>query len=83
MPEHFQGESPAIAEIHWVDVTGGQLYVRSWGDGPLVLFLHGWTLDWRIWLPDGIDGLLMFKNYLTAKSAENAEIFFCGDGATR
>ncbi len=40
-----------MAEPHWIDVEGGQLHVRTSGDGPLVIFLHGWTLDWRIWLP--------------------------------
>jgi pimeloyl-ACP methyl ester carboxylesterase len=40
-----------IAESHWVDVADGQLHVRAAGSGPLVILLHGWTLDWRIWLP--------------------------------
>lgn len=40
-----------IAESFSVDVADGQLHVRAAGTGPLVIFLHGWTLDWRIWLP--------------------------------
>lgn len=27
------------------------MHIRCSGSGPLVIFLHGWTLDWRIWLP--------------------------------
>lgn len=47
----FEGSGDNIAESYWVQVAGGQLHVRCAGDGPLVIFLHGWTLDWRIWLP--------------------------------
>jgi pimeloyl-ACP methyl ester carboxylesterase len=47
----FEGSGDASAESHWVQVAGGQLHVRAAGCGPLVIFLHGWTLDWRIWLP--------------------------------
>lgn len=47
----FEGSGDSIAESHWVQVAGGQLHVRSAGNGPLVIFLHGWTLDWRIWSP--------------------------------
>ena len=46
-----EGSGGEIAESHWVDVAGGQLHVRAAGTGPLVILLHGWTLDWRIWLP--------------------------------
>jgi pimeloyl-ACP methyl ester carboxylesterase len=46
-----EGSDQQIAETHWIDVEGGTLHVRASGDGPLVIFLHGWTLDWRIWLP--------------------------------
>lgn len=46
-----EGSGGEIAESHWVDVDGGQLHVRVSGAGPLVILLHGWTLDWRIWLP--------------------------------
>lgn len=47
----FEGSGDASAESHWVQVAGGQIHVRSVGTGPLVICLHGWTLDWRIWLP--------------------------------
>ena len=46
-----EGSGGEIAESHWVDVDGGQLHVRVAGAGPLVILLHGWTLDWRIWVP--------------------------------
>jgi pimeloyl-ACP methyl ester carboxylesterase len=51
VPDQRQGSDQQIAETHWVDVEGGQLHVQASGDGPLAIFLHGWTLDWRIWLP--------------------------------
>ncbi len=51
VPDQREGSYQQIAEPHWVDVEGGQLHVRTLGDGPLVILLHGWTLDWRIWLP--------------------------------
>ncbi|WP_409643974.1 alpha/beta fold hydrolase [Sphingorhabdus sp.] len=47
----FEGSGGVSAESYWVQVAGGQLHVRTAGVGPLVIFLHGWTLDWRIWLP--------------------------------
>lgn len=50
-PEQFERDKRDLTEPHWVDVANGQLHVRTCGDGPLVLFLHGWTLDWRIWSP--------------------------------
>jgi pimeloyl-ACP methyl ester carboxylesterase len=46
-----EGSDHDIAHVRWIDVEGGKLPVRSIGSGPVVLFLHGWTLDWRIWLP--------------------------------
>ena len=46
-----EGSGGEIAQSHWVDVDGGQLHVRAAGTGPLVILLHGWTLDWRIWVP--------------------------------
>lgn len=46
-----EGSGGKIAESHWLDVHGGRLHVRAAGAGPLVILLHGWTLDWRIWLP--------------------------------
>lgn len=48
---HQTGSGDDIADTHWVQVSDGELHVRSTGSGPLVIFLHGWTLDWRIWLP--------------------------------
>lgn len=46
-----EGSDHDIADVRWIDVEGGKLPIRSIGSGPVVLFLHGWTLDWRIWLP--------------------------------
>lgn len=51
VPDQREGSDQQIAEPHWINVEGGQLHVRTSGDGPLVIFLHGWTLDWRIWAP--------------------------------
>ena len=51
VPDQREGSDQRIAQSHWIDVEGGQLHVRTSGDGPLVMFLHGWTLDWRIWTP--------------------------------
>jgi pimeloyl-ACP methyl ester carboxylesterase len=51
VPDQREGSHQQIAETHWIDVDGGQLHVGAVGDGPLVILLHGWTLDWRIWLP--------------------------------
>lgn len=51
VPDQREGSDQQIAETHWIDVEGGQLQVRTSGDGPLVIFLHGWTLDCRIWIP--------------------------------
>lgn len=45
------GHDREIAQPHWLNVEGGQLHFRTSGSGPLAIFLHGWTLDWRIWLP--------------------------------
>lgn len=45
------GSGDDIAESQWVSVPDGQIHVRSFGQGPLVVLLHGWTLDWRIWQP--------------------------------
>lgn len=49
--EQREGFDQEIAETHWIDVAGGQLQVRSCGSGLPVIFLHGWTLDWRNWIP--------------------------------
>lgn len=46
-----EGHSRDIAQPHWLNVAGGKLHFRTSGSGPLVICLHGWTLDWRIWLP--------------------------------
>jgi pimeloyl-ACP methyl ester carboxylesterase len=48
---HQTGSGDDIADAHWVQVSNGDLHVRSNGSGPLVILLHGWTLDWRIWSP--------------------------------
>lgn len=50
-PDQSEGSDQQIAKTHWIDVEGGRLHVCASGHGPLVIFLHGWTLDWRIWLP--------------------------------
>ena len=34
-----------------VDVGDGNLSIAMAGDGPPLILLHGWTLDWRMWLP--------------------------------
>ncbi len=36
---------------HLVEVGDGHLRVALHGEGPPVLFLHGWTLDARMWRP--------------------------------
>jgi pimeloyl-ACP methyl ester carboxylesterase len=46
-----EGHNQEIARPLWLKVAGGQLHIRTAGSGPLAIFLHGWTLDWRIWLP--------------------------------
>jgi pimeloyl-ACP methyl ester carboxylesterase len=46
-----EGQNRDIAQAHWLKVAGGKLHFRTSGSGPLVICLHGWTLDWRIWLP--------------------------------
>lgn len=37
----------------WIAVAGGSLplWRAGSGDGPLILFVHGWTLEARIWAP--------------------------------
>ncbi len=39
-----------------VDVGDGVVKVALAGDGPPLIMLHGWTLDWRMWQPQ-IDAL--------------------------
>lgn len=34
-----------------VDVGDGLIPIAMAGDGPPLILLHGWTLDWRMWLP--------------------------------
>lgn len=34
-----------------VDVGDGVVPIHMAGDGPPLIMLHGWTLDWRMWLP--------------------------------
>lgn len=34
-----------------VDVGDGVLPIAMAGEGPPLILLHGWTLDWRMWLP--------------------------------
>ncbi len=46
-----EGNNQEIARPLSLNVAGGQLHYRTAGSGPLAIFLHGWTLDWRIWLP--------------------------------
>ena len=51
------GLSPALAAAAaqvWhgqVKVEGGVLPIAMAGEGPPLILLHGWTLDWRMWLP--------------------------------
>jgi hypothetical protein len=35
----------------WADLNGTQLYFEVAGRGPALLFLHGFTLDRRMWRP--------------------------------
>ncbi|HSN33108.1 MAG TPA: alpha/beta hydrolase, partial [Ideonella sp.] len=37
------------ATTGFVDVGGAQLYYESRGEGPTLLFVHGFTLDHRMW----------------------------------
>ncbi len=37
------------ARFRDINVSGGKLSVLSIGEGPAVLFLHGWALDQRMW----------------------------------
>lgn len=43
-----------VAEQIWhgqVDVGDGIVPIAMAGEGPPLILLHGWTLDWRMWLP--------------------------------
>lgn len=39
------------ASAGFVDVRGARLYWRSQGRGPVLLLIHGWALDGRMWEP--------------------------------
>ncbi|MFZ9396850.1 MAG: alpha/beta fold hydrolase [Erythrobacter sp.] len=46
--------APALQDSLWhgqVDVGDGIVPIAMAGDGPPLILLHGWTLDWRMWLP--------------------------------
>jgi pimeloyl-ACP methyl ester carboxylesterase len=42
---------PEAVTFTAVEVAGGTLPVAMAGDGPLLICLHGWTLDHRMWCP--------------------------------
>ncbi|MBO6609385.1 alpha/beta hydrolase [Altererythrobacter sp.] len=48
-------DAPASFEdLIWhgqVDVGDGIVPIAMAGEGPPLILLHGWTLDWRMWLP--------------------------------
>jgi pimeloyl-ACP methyl ester carboxylesterase len=44
------------SEAGFADVNGTRLYYEARGDGPVLLFLHGFTLDHRMWRPQ-VEGL--------------------------
>lgn len=46
-------DKPATRAINHreVDLGDGSLAVASTGEGPPLILLHGWTLDWRMWTP--------------------------------
>ncbi len=41
----------AEAAIHTLNVGDGSLNIACCGTGLPMILLHGWTLDWRIWIP--------------------------------
>ncbi|MEE1878464.1 alpha/beta fold hydrolase [Altererythrobacter litoralis] len=49
-----------------VDVSDGIVPILMAGEGPPLILLHGWTLDWRMWLPQvdelGRDFLLVIPD---------------------
>jgi pimeloyl-ACP methyl ester carboxylesterase len=46
---HFS--SASSIQSKWIPVPGGQLYCEIAGKGKPVIFLHGYTLDCRLWDP--------------------------------
>jgi pimeloyl-ACP methyl ester carboxylesterase len=42
---------PAGIDAGFVEVNGSRLYFEARGSGPALLFLHGFTLDRRMWRP--------------------------------
>ncbi len=38
-----------MEQLHQIAVSGGTLAVQVWGDGPTVLFVHGFPLDHQMW----------------------------------
>ncbi len=46
------GAQPADRVRHGeVEVGDGAIHIAMAGAGPPLILLHGWTLDWRMWLP--------------------------------
>lgn len=49
MEGHATGETD---KAQWIEVNGGQVPMWTHGRGSgVILFLHGWTLDHRVWQP--------------------------------
>jgi pimeloyl-ACP methyl ester carboxylesterase len=42
---------PSGLEFGQIAVAGGSIAVAMAGSGPPLILLHGWTMDWRMWLP--------------------------------
>lgn len=42
---------PKDLDLVQVDVGDGIVPIAMAGEGPPLILLHGWTLDWRMWLP--------------------------------
>jgi hypothetical protein len=52
----FMSAGRTSGEAQRLTVNGVSLAVEVWGDGPAILFIHGYPLDRTIWR-DQIDGL--------------------------